>query len=349
MSIYTDLLERGYTDAQIREAAKEYGSTQAFTVTLVDSTDGPLVGLAYQCDFRYEEEAGVGDIRKALHKEGIKSWEASKDAATHAVAFADVNALAVATRPIGNSAPMWGDSIINAQRDDRFPMLRGSKLEGRDVYDSYDKTWERHMEYVQHPPRIYPSDTIATIRALADKLGIEGKRPRKKAELIDMVKNSEEYKAAVEHPNQWPGYFHYGDVLVLRADSGIAFDVLDLLKTAAIEGELMVGSTVGFGSGLSLFDVADLGRNVRKEILENNKWHQREMKKLEPVKKALKAEGIRWFYLGNPSKSDNDPATKYWLNGDRQKMNDGSEAQPFGWYTREELLAKKFLEPRKKD
>lgn len=69
------------------------------------------------------------------------------------------------------------------------------------------------------------------------------------------------------------------------------------------------------------------------------------MAKLKPVEEALKAKGYRWYFLGSPkngfkslagNKVADPEETYYWLNGSGQP-------QPFGWYTREELLAEKFV------
>lgn len=351
VSIYEELLKLGYTDSDIREAGSGYTPARGFNLAVADTPDGtPIVGVTYACDFRYEEEAGGADIREAFGVDSKKHGYAMSHAgAGHFGVFGDLPegaaSLILSVRPIAR-VQSWGHDIgrePNAVVSDRERWLnavahgsldRDPKNNGWGEY--YDNHYANSLGSIQSLPEIRQWWTIPEIKAAAVKMGIPGPFPRKKAELVDYVTNHPVRLTAGSDSNDWPGWFHYGDVLVLRADRGIVADTLKLLVRAAENETLAFGGGAQiFGSGMSLYDGMDVGPVLEQERREAAAWYDAEMKKLEPVKEELKRRGFGWYALGNPHLRE-DGQTQYWLNGH-------GNPQPFGWYTREELLAERFV------
>ena len=349
VSIYEELLKLGYTDEAIREAGAVRPPTRGFTLGVSDTPDGvPIVGVTYASDFRSEEETGPAELRKAFGVSG-HSYAMSREGRGHFGVFTGLpegaGSLILSVRPIAFEQ-QWGHDIatktgpVDAQESWLNAVAHGSldqdvKNGGyyRDLYDSH---YTNTLGYVQELPDLSRYGTMERIRAAAEKIGIPGPFPRKKADLIEYVMHHPVRLAKAVNSSAWPGWFHHGDVLVLRADRGIVADTLRLLVRAAQNETLAFGGgSQLFGSGMSFYDGMDVGPKLEQERRDAAAWYDLEMKKLEPVKEELKKRGFSWYYLGGPKKRDNGD-TIYWLNGSGQP-------QPFGWYTREQLLAEAFV------
>lgn len=228
-------------------------------------------------------------------------------------------------------------------------------------------------------PDVEPIDwaktKVAELRVMLTELGGEPKR-LPKAKLIEAIEEiraaraadtsdsaAEEAPAAEEDastdsegssdetqpvlsPDDAVGYVHSawfsnGSMLVIPRGDGAFRVAVDALREALVAGTLLVvagGSPTG--SGLTFVDSRDYGEKTRESMLERVRWASEKTEELEPVKEALAKKGHSWFFLGNPTLTDGE--TKYFLNG---RPRNGLEKQPFGWYTRDELLAEAFVTP----
>lgn len=344
MTIYQELLNLGYTDEDMLEAADHRAPTRGFSLAMADTPDGvPIVGITYACDFRSEEESGSANLPKAFGAVGHE-YMMTKAGVGHAGVFEGIPSLILSVRPI---APVqsWGHNIVRDsaaptdRRDAWLNLVAHGSLDqvSQDYYaDNYDTHYGRALERMQELPDVARYGTIDRIKEAAAKIGIPGPFPRKKAELIEYVTNHPVRLALAENPSVWPGWFHNGDVLVLRADKGIVADTLKSLARAAKSQTLAFGGGHQlFGSGMSLYDGADVGPKLEAERKAYAQWYDAEKLKLEPVKAELTRRGFKWYALGRPTLRK-DGRVEYWLNG-------AGFPQPYGWYTREELLAEKFV------
>lgn len=299
-TIYSKLMHVGYTDEEIR-AAEEYPSTRQFSLVVTDTPDGyPMVGVKYMCDFRYEEEAGTGKLSKL---------------------FMDTDDQSKHVRVLGNGMVLFGD--VESSREAASAISHYSQSLAYAQGTSAFRDWMYNVK---------------ELRALAAEQGVSLKGLTKRDDIVAALSKHHYNNAKADKPNTWPGYFHNGSTLGLRAGKGIVADVLQMLVDAAAEGTLGVGNAnVGFGSGFSLYDLADMGPKLKAEITEANDQYRKDMDALEPVAAELKDRGYNWYFLGNPS--DINGAKRYWLNG----YSLPKIGQPFGWYTLDELLAEQFV------
>ena len=310
-TIYAELLKLGYTDEQIRdEERKSVYNTQPRMIGLAlqDTPDGvPIVGLNYRCDYRSEEEYGSVALAKAFRN--------SKDQ---------------------SKLTRWEGGVLAL-----FDESWGSRQEESRQFELAQEHYLSALPYAQKSPATkFRWMNVKEMRAYAREHNVDLKGLRTKVAILERLTES----VSAEHPNIWPAWFHYGNVLIMRAGSGIIRDVLGLLFKATAYNTLGVGGGGRvFGSGLSLFDKRDVGPLLQAEWDEHDEFVRQSMEALEPVKQELKSRGHNWFYLGNPkmisTKDGQEPQVRYWLNG----MSRGGR-QPFGWYSLEELLAEKFIE-----
>jgi len=334
MSIYSKLLDLGYTDADITSAAEQWqkeSGPRRFGLVMLDQADGdPVVGVSYMNDYRAEEEWGVTDLRKALHGEDKWNQKQVCGAENHIGRFSGGHSLILTKL---------------AYRD--LDAVLPTQVEAGDygfMQPGYDSWYRSSIASARGLPSAWLPwawKTVVQLRAIAVAAGVD-KPARTKDALIAQIQFTE----VPETPDIWPGWFHFGNVLILKAERGIMADVLDLLYRAGRApkkggGSLALGSG-GFGpfsSGMSLFDSADLGAVYLKERAATEKWTKQQEKALEPVAKELKADGFGYYFLGNPTEQKG--AVKYWLNSHGLKQLGGKQA--FGWYTLEELRNKAFL------
>lgn len=161
-------------------------------------------------------------------------------------------------------------------------------------------------------------------------------------ELATAKKYLADRTVADEHePLLHPGWFHTGRCLVLPRTHDVFGEVLELLVDAARDGSLAVGGgTGGIGAGFSLFDERDISEEKRAQVAAANDERAEDLAALAPAAEAVKAKH-GYYALGSPRRQDG--VTRYWLNGSGVALSDGRQAQPFGWYTVEELLAEKYI------
>ena len=195
---------------------------------------------------------------------------------------------------------VWGDSI--------FREGGSVSLEG----DSYAQWWENAVSHTQGLPDAFllKYKSGKQLRELAVAAGVEKPARVKEALVAQIVE-----VAVPSEPNLWPGWFHYGRVLILRADSGIVADVLTLLHVAALEGTLGFGSG-GFGpfaSGLSFYDAADIGPVYHRQLSEQVKFEKKHLRKLRGVRRKLEAAGWRVFTAEDPAVRGG--VVQYWFVG----------------------------------
>ena len=329
MTIYDNLLTMGYIDEEIRAATNVHPETRAFTVTLYDSADGPIVGLSYMNDYRAEEEWGVDSLTKAITGEDRWHPFILKGKEAHFAQFTNVYgaSLVLSERPM-NKPLVWGEPIFRlSDVDERSPLLRAD----------YAAWWENAVSHTQGLPdaRLLVYKSMVALRELAAEVGIE-KPAKTKAPLVAQIVAASVPKA----PNRWPGYFHTGKVMVLRADTGIVADVLNLLHVAAMERTLGFGAGGfgPFGSGMTLYDGADIGPLYHRELWEHMKFVKKHERKLVPVRKKLEAAGWRFYFLGNPTTldtGDGQMVVRYWMNSASDGPAGGKQVT--GWFTLAQL------------
>ena len=310
MTIYSELLKRGYTEEEICGAAQPHYDTRCFGLSVQVTPDGwPIVGVTYQCDFRYEEEAGVGAMAKNIDG-ATDQVDKIKDLPEGAFIFLAEGKYYEEDYEIGQGRVYWNQAVGWAQGAQALNTYRMSVAEM--------KQWAKDHN-----------------------LSLKGKTRRDQIE--PLVRKKSVDLAEKKTPNQWPGYFHNGSVLYLKAD-GIVQETLKLIFMAA--GYNAVGVMGGsnsnpFGRGFGFYDKRDIGPKLRAEIDEANRFYKEAMEALEPVQKALEGKGHRFLYLGKPSQGE-DGETRYWLNGNTSPLTHNK--QPYGWYTLKELQTEKFVE-----
>jgi hypothetical protein len=330
------LLALGWTEQQIRTASGT-PSAREFTVAVVDTPDDfPIVGIAYGCDYRSEEEAGSTDLYRKIRGDDPNLWKMRFGSGVHIRKFAGLHALALSVHELA-ADPVWGQDIRILTGTG--PWNIAAQAGGRWYDDCYDSHFAYGLHYVHGlPGQRLQYRSVTELRHLAKTFGIRP-LPTKKDLLVDAIQSSPAYAASAASPNKWPGWFHNGTTLVLRADRGIVADVLDLLFEASERGTFAVGGAGGsnpFGSGMAFYDALDVGPKLERERFETAVWTARWNKKLETVKAELKSRGHGWYALDGPSEIGG--TVKFWLNGHSR-----GGKQPFGWFTLEELLAEKFI------
>jgi hypothetical protein len=356
MSIYSELVDMGYTPDEIADAVNERPSARQFTLAIADngeSGEDPIVGITYACDYRAEEEWGVGDLYKALlgddyAKGGYVMQKSARDHIGKFTGVTDTTLILSVSKIVGS--PAWGTNIwsgtgpydysARGQLDTKEP----SKWD-----DTYDNHWTNSLAHAQGlDDYSYRYKNLKELRTLAIESGVE-KLPRTKAALVAAITATQ----IARTPNTFPAWFHNGDTIVFRAN-GLVGEVLGMLYDAALDGDLaMGGGSQIFGSGTAFYDSKDVSKSLKKQRAAHQKWLDAETKKLEPVKKELTKRGIGWYALGKPTngfkslvgQADEDvtpDTTFYWLNGHGMDVGEGVHAQPYGWYTREQLLDEKF-------
>lgn len=297
---------------------EQRGGTQRATVSVLsltgDETDR-VVALSYSCDFKAEEEYGVGALRTAFASAGVL------------LPFMDGPA-----KPRGFT-PHQHD-LVHRTEDAMFFATASYHL-------ASVQRARKGLVHVDEAARGQASrrfaleaTTMAELRTMAPP-GVTV--PRRKNDLVALLLDIETERQ--EDSGVYGGWFQNGQTLALPR-RGVMGLMLDHLWEAAQRGTLLVGSAgnVAFGSGLTILDAEDLTERAQEMILEINLIYAQRMADLEPVAAHLKAEGHRWFFLGKPTVLG-DGQVHYWLNG-----YGGPEGQPFGWYTLEELRAEKFLD-----
>lgn len=322
------LEELGVTPEELREQATERSEPRAFVAGYVETPDGvPIASLVYQTDYRSEEEWGVGQLRNAITSDDPRRFRMTRRARDLVGVFEDANAIVLSTRRL--TEPLRWD----------FAQCRL----GGDDFENYQFHYENARARLQEIDVPAPHlATVASLGQLAEEHGLPKPWPRRKADFHAAL--SEHIQRNAPPRDVWPGWFHYGQHLVLRAEGdGLAARILRRLRRAAQEGTLGLanGSDSPFATGLFIYDTRDETPGLVANREAAFDWHDARMAELEPVKEELKRKGITWFALGRPTEMERDGKrqVRYWLNG----MSGRDYPQPFGWYTLEELRQLKFI------
>lgn len=329
MSKHTSIYQQlGYTPDTL---PNDRCSTREFQVGVFEQPSGdPIIGLHYMCDFRAEEEWGVSDLRKAITTDNPRQFKQSRKATKHIATFSDVNGLVLSVRDLDFTSLTWDEQIDPYMRR-QYPDKSSDYAEfmDRERFD-YRLLWK------------YEDKKLPELRQDAKGLGISP-LPRKKADLVNAILNKVD---TLETRTSWPGWFHFGKDLVLRADAGPVADVLTKIIEATRKGTLGIGNGSGpFSSGLFLYDTRDESKELQKKREADFDWYDARMAELEPVAKDLEENFLKFYFLGNPSTldtGDGRQVVRYWLNSHGTKhAYDGR--QIFGWFTLEELQDRSFV------
>lgn len=343
MSIYTAFEER----LGAIESAKRPSSQQAGLI-LADNPGGdPLLGIQYQCDFRYEEEAGAGKMAETftraadpesffaqeyLLQENNRGLDGQTVQANLVVETDEL--IAFIGNPYAYDVQRELDQGLKAVRD------AASYLDGRSEL--------RHR---------YWRMTVAQMKNEAKTRGLKGYSKLKAKELEWLLADDDFAKANAgkdpEEVTRQAGWFHFGNVIVFEKRGGLFTEVLQKLVEAAKVGQLVVGSGgIGaFGSGFSFFDGRDLTEEAKDQISANTRWYREHMEALKPVAAVVKEGpmksnwGSAYYFLGKPTIFESfEGVVKYWLNGSSVMFPNGRSKQPSGYYSLQELLDEKYME-----
>lgn len=314
-TIYSTL---ALSDEELKGLSDARGPCSAVLGTLDQPGGDPLVGISYQVDYAYEEEAGAGKLCLAISGEA-RRYRMSADARDRIAVPADVCALVISERSFEAGSFTWGDPIPGGRTD-------------------YASRYDSALEIARNLRLYRPMDEL---REMARGLGIAPGRLRKE-ELQERIR---QHPDAGEVPDRWPAWFADGHTLVLRADSGPCHGVLERLRSAVVDGALAITNyQVPFGGGLFLYDARDETSELVEAREARFAWYDERMAELAPVAKELTERGHHWFFLGKPSLMTRDgvKVVCYWLNGSGWRQGSW-ERQAYGWYTLDELLAEKFV------
>lgn len=254
-----------------------------------DSADGPVVGASYRCDYRAEEEYGTRDLRNALRGEDPRRIDPVHTAGALTGVFDDANAVVAATCPLPKQL-RWGSTELGY---------------GLRYAEHYTQT----LAYAQGADTRLGWKTVAELRTLAERDGLPRPWPRRKDDLVAALTAHR----GGDTPWQWPGWFYDGHHLVLRADGGVAADVIGHLADAARANTLTVAPDSGpFHAGLLLVDARDIGPQTRAATAAAWDLHDEQMAAIDGVKPALVDAGFHVHFLGRPRVVDG--RVVYWLN-----------------------------------
>lgn len=307
------------------------------SIAAIEPQDGaidPIVGLHYACDFKAEEEWGPAELRK--------SFSAGSGPGTAYGRLERKQPDFVASHPqcslIHVCDAQW---VLLTQPLEHRPLTAERTL-------LHALAQQRQMR-VPGAPYLWRLEraTVPELRALAREKGLRVNTQMRKPELIQTLMEHLAPKEALA----LPGWFQDGHHLVLPRGHGAFRIVTDRLIAAAERGSLAVGGSglTTFGSGMSLYDFDDMPAGQVQKIQQAREWRADRMAELEPVIQTLHERGHQWYFLGNPRRINTSTTlentqVRYWLNSHSYRLPNGKNAQPYGWYSLEELLAEKFID-----
>ena len=284
---YEKLVALGHSPEEIKKAINVFPDRcRTFTVVGQETPDGyPLIGLSYFCDYRSEEEHGQRSLYKTL---GINpgKWQMDAEKKNLITRFKGIPSLIILAEendgPFGLEEQSWGLDI-----KDINGVMYSYGLEGKynpktqktyNFRSHYDWNYRYLLGSVQEIPSEGPNSFNPTewmkkdeIVAIAKKLGLTGKLPTRKDNLINFIQDSPEFAAKAQSPNTWPAWFHSGKALVMRADRGIVADLLNILFEASQEGALACGGGTGvFNRAATFYDARDVGPLLREQRLKTH-------------------------------------------------------------------------------
>lgn len=343
MSIAEKLSASGYDLDEIK-AAKSSDYRRAVEIVAVETSEGAVFGLSYACDFRAEEEWGVGDLSRAF------ASRASKEATSHRILAADLKAGIVEKDGprVGGCIGAPGNQVDLVTVLDDVVSLRTAEISGS-LEDAWStaKDEARQIEsargsirdsrgYITGVPEAWKleREPFGDLRERARAAGIE-KPGRSKAAVIQQIVDA----AVPEHPYVEPADFHDGRHLVIPRRGAVGV-VLEGLVEAARDGFLLAGGSLGnpFGSGFLLLDERDIPRADRDEAEATAAWHREQMVLAKKAEKHLRSGGTSVYFIGRPRQCE-DGEVRYSVN-----LSHPLSGQFWGRFTLEEMLADGFAE-----
>lgn len=325
------------------------GPREVVPVTVTTAADTTLTGLLYQLDYRAEEEWGCQCLRKAITGEDPRRVKMTRTGRRNAAPFTDVNGFVLSTTPVPVKEYQWGQDLSSGS----FDHSRYGTAHPQGWVPDYVSFYTDALGWVRKDSLTRDINnghaTMRELRAAAEKYTVPRPWARTKADLGQQILTSDGHKNR-SLPDKWPGWFHYGDHLVIRADTGVAATIVTALRDAIDAGTLAVTThSFAFASGLFLYDARDETKADQKYRDDQAAWYDTQMAALKPISDQLTKYGHRWYFLGKPQKfttNDGNTVIKYWLNGwSGATAQDGTTCrrQPHGWYTLDELAAEKFV------
>lgn len=308
-------------------------NTQQIGLMTVDQEGGePLVGIAYRADYKCEEETGLNDMTTRLTGSAAEgSFFRTEREKEHGVdnfasRFAQIDfvhqtdrfvVFATTPNPLGLERSLAHGAAFIGHNDSRAAGL--------------DWRVQSDIEFA----------TVTELKAMAKESGLTGYSKLGKTDLQRLILADK--IAALAPTNAHAAWFQTGDFLVIPRTNDLFGEVLDLLVDAATEGYLAVGGSgvAAFASGFSFFDERDLSDVSKESIATANDEHREDMAALAPVAEMVKAR-LGTYYALHPNRWE-DGTTKYFLNGGSVILPSGNRAQPYGWYTLEELRDEKYI------
>lgn len=368
----TALAELGLTREQLEAFdGHRYSRPRSFTLASVETPDGdPIVGLEYRCDYRAEEEWGMGRLAKTVTGDENRNFGMTEKGRAHVAWFSDGSGIILSDEPLPKQVYEWGEPISTSRWDEPRP---------NSIEDDYARFWQDDIwAGVRRELNLDYWAKVPELREAAKKLGIKP-LPSKRDDLINAIAaaGAESLPREENDPGTFPGWFHDGHRFILRAtDDSPTSRALKRLVRAAQDGTLGIGgSTAGnpFGRGFFIYETRDETPELNKEIDEAFAFHEAAMSAIEPVLEQLKSWGLRWYFVGNPRPSgrksehyrpaEPEGEIAYWVKGLRAegyfspsaelRAAFGDEiAQLFtkndlaGWFTGSELGDKNFIVQR---
>lgn len=298
--------------------------TREAGIITVDTPDGEVTGISYQCDFRAEEEYGSSALTDA--------WTASANEDSFFLAQARKTPDFTESRYTQADLLVLGEDFVAFQAPGRF----SSPLDQGEITRALAYIKEQ-TPYTRFETSLFSIErqTVSELRATLAKRGVKAPSKARKADLVNAVMRS----MVVGRENIHPAWFHMGSALILPRGTGDEFgDMVERLIDAAEAGFLAVGSAGvrAFGSGLTLFDERDLGPKTRDQVSKQNDWYNEQMTPITQVKAELRDEGYSVYHIGNP-RTDESGQTVYFVNASAPKSK-----QFFGWHSLAQLKARDF-------
>lgn len=286
--------------------------TRTFAYQHLHLADAEIDALVYVTDYRAEEEYGTRDLRIAVTSDDKRRFKMTRKARANIRAFSDVNALMLSTKPLPDGDPTWGQTPA--------PPWDGGGWQTRDAGNGdYPGHFSRNVIWARGLPDPWRMSRkkMDELRADARTLGISP-LPRRKDDLVGAICAHPDSLATADTPDCWPGWFHHGDLLVLRADDGATADALARIVDAYKAGTLGIGDGSGvFSTGLTIYDTRQETKRLVREREAAFDWHDTQMSKVADVHQRLK-DRYTVYFLGRPTERDWDKtgerSVKYWLN-----------------------------------
>lgn len=317
------------TDADKESISAWRGMPGTLTPAIFEGPDGTLLaGLSYQPNPRGEEEWGLADLRESLTGRDPRRFQLLGERQSRISICQDRTAIAAAT------GKFWGNWNTPGVLPATFSW--GEQLHYHFRQESYATSFVRGqgLRFFGGNSRV---PGVTELRALAKERGIRP-LPRKRADLIEALAAS---MALEDGDLPWPGWFRYGDLLVLRADSGPTQRLLLRLMDAVTSGTLGVCSSVAnpYSRGIIFYDTRDEPESLIAAREREFDEYDAAMAAVQPVSEQLQAAGWRIRWLDHPLLGNGSSSVTYSVIIRRDGMPGSKPVEHAGRYTLEELAS----------